>query len=344
MNIQNNIPLAPLTTIKLGGNASQYIACVSNEDIVAALNYAKEQSLRVHVLGGGSNTIFSDNGFSDLVIHIKTTGIQTTEDTNSIILTVQAGEHWDTIVQYAIAHNLAGIECLSGIPGSVGATPFQNVGAYGQEVADAIVRLETIDRTTLQPVSFTDKDCHFAYRTSRFKTVDRDKYIITSVSFRLTPKGTPAIKYPELAALVTAKSDLASVRNAVLSLRKKKSMVLDPQDPNSVSCGSFFTNPIIALSKLHEIQSATIDQIPNYPAGNTEDGTALVKLSAAWLVEHAGFAKGTQRGNVSISKNHSLALVNRGGTTQEILALAEEIQDTVQAKFSVKLEMEPIVA
>lgn len=354
MNIQHNVPLAPLTTIKLGGNASRYIACTNNEDIILALKYAQENNLtagqaglRVHILGGGSNTIFADNGFTGLVLHIQTKGIATIEDSNGALLTAQAGENWDAVVHYAIANNLAGIECLSGIPGSAGATPFQNVGAYGQEVAKTIERVDAIDIATMQPISFSNADCNFAYRTSRFKTTDKGKYIVTSVTFRLTPNGAPSIKYPELAALVATsapKADLASVRNAVLTLRKKKSMVLDPQDPNSVSCGSFFTNPIISASKLTEIQNITTDQIPNYPAGNTEDGAPLVKLSAAWLVENAGFAKGITRGAVGISQNHSLALINKGGTTAEILALAQEIQDTVQTKFGVKLEMEPIVA
>ncbi len=345
MQIQQHIPLAPLTTIKLGGNASHYTACTGNEHIVAALQYAHEHGLRVHILGGGSNTIFADSGFDGLVIHIQTEGITATEDGT---LTAQAGEDWDAVVQYAITNNLAGIECLSGIPGSVGATPFQNVGAYGQEVAETIIQVTVIDRQTLESISFTNADCTFAYRTSRFKTTDRDRYIVTSVTFKLTPHGEPSIKYPELAALVPPTggpdSDLASVRNAVLTLRKKKSMVVDPQDPNSVSCGSFFTNPIIPLSQFNILQQSTVDKIPNYPAGNTDDGMPLVKLSAAWLVERAGFTKGTMRGNVGISDNHSLALVNRGGTTQEILALAKEIQAAVQTKFSVKLEMEPIVA
>lgn len=340
MNIQHNIPLASFTTIKLGGNASQYVARTSNEDIIAALQYAKDHNLRIHVLGGGSNTIFADTGFDGLVIHIQTKGITTTE---SGTLTANAGEGWDVVVQYAIANNLAGIECLSGIPGSCGATPFQNVGAYGQEVAETITRVDAIDRQTFEQISFTNADCQFAYRTSRFKTTDRDRYIITSVTFRLTPNGAPSIKYPELAALVTETSDLAAVRNAVLSLRKKKSMVVDPQDPNSVSCGSFFTNPIIPASQLTEIQNKTAEKIPNYPAGNTDDGTPQVKLSAAWLVEHTGFVKGLRRGNVGISDNHSLALVNHGGTTQEILALAQEIQTEVQTKFGIALALEPIV-
>lgn len=346
MNIQKNIPLAPLTTIKLGGNASEYIACTRDEDILTALRYAREKNLRVHILGGGSNTVFADAGFDGLVIHVQTKGIAAKHDENTGIVTAQAGEDWDSVVQYAIANNLAGIECLSGIPGSCGATPFQNVGAYGQEIAETITHVDAIDRQTLTLVSFTNSDCHFTYRTSRFKTTDRDRYIITSVLFSLRNNGTPQVKYPELADLVTSSGNaitLASIRDAVLTLRIRKSMVIDPSDFNSVSCGSFFTNPIILLPQFHATQSLTHDKIPNYAAGATHDGTPLVKLSAAWLVEHAGFAKGIRRGNVGISENHSLALVNHGGTTHELLALAHEIRSGVQAKFGIVLELEPVV-
>lgn len=192
MNIQNNIPLSPLTTIKLGGNASQYIACTNSEDIVAALQYAQKYNLHIHVLGGGSNTIFADAGFDGIIIHIQTKGIMASADGT---LTAQAGENWDTVVQHAIAHTLTGIECLSGIPGSCGATPFQNVGAYGQEVSETIMRVDAIDRQTFEQISFTNTACQFAYRTSRFKTTDRDRYIITSVTFQLIPNGTPNMKY-----------------------------------------------------------------------------------------------------------------------------------------------------
>lgn len=346
MNIQQNIPLAPRTTINLGGSAQYYASCTSNEDITDALAWASQHSQRVHVLGGGSNTIFADEGFDGLIIHIQTKGIEVSDDG---LLTVQAGEDWDAVVQYAITHGLAGIECLSGIPGSAGATPFQNVGAYGQEVAETIVRVDAIDRVTQKRISCTNAECAFAYRTSRFKETDRDRYVITSVSFQLDPSGVPAAKYPELQGLLKdvpitpGTEGLRKTREAVLQLRKKKSMVIDPQDPNSVSCGSFFTNPIIPIAQYMEMQKGSTDSIPHYPAGSRDDGTPLTKLSAAWLVEHAGFSKGTRRGNVGISDTHSLALVNRGGTTYEIISLAEEVQENVRMKFGVTLALEPIV-
>ena len=291
--------------------------------------------MRVHVLGGGSNSIFADSGFDGLVVHIQTKGITTTPDGE---LTAQAGENWDNVVQYAIANNLTGIECLSGIPGSCGGTPFQNVGAYGQEVSQTISHVDAIDRTSLEAVRFTNEECIFGYRTSRFKEQDFNKYIITSVTFKLIPNGTPNIRYGELSSLVSETSSLQETRNAVLSLRKKKSMLVDPTDPNSISCGSFFTNPIISKKKLDTIQENSQEQIPHY---NSE--ADQVKLSAAWLVEHAGFVKGTKRGNVGISQNHSLALINRGGSTQELLRFAEEIQQAVKQKFDIQLALEPLV-
>ncbi len=346
--IQENIPLAPLTTIRLGGNAAQYVSCTSNEEIIAALSYAQEKNLNVHVLGGGSNTIFSDAGFQGLVLHVQTKGISIQEEGESVLLTAQAGESWDAVVQYAISYNLTGIECLSGIPGSCGGTPFQNVGAYGQEVAQTISHVDAIDRATMQSVHFSNEECAFGYRTSRFKEQDKDKYIITSVSFRLTPNAIPTIRYGELYdavgdSVVPGIEGLTTVRNAVLSLRKKKSMLVDPQDPNSVSCGSFFTNPIITSSRLEEIQKNVSEPIPFYESGTDTNNTPLVKLSAAWLVEHAGFTKGTVRGRVGISENHSLALINKGGTTEELLAFAKEIQNAVLTTFGISLALEPLV-
>lgn len=344
LDIKQSIPLAPLTTIRLGGNAQEYVACTSNEDIIAALSYVKEKNMRVHVLGGGSNTIFNDQGFDGLVLHVQTKGITVKEG----ILTAQAGEEWDNVVQYAISHNLTGIECLSGIPGSCGGTPFQNVGAYGQEVAQTILFVDAIDRTTGTLVRFTNEECQFAYRTSRFKEKDKDRYVITSVSFQLTPNGTPSVRYGELHDAVGDNvqpgiEGLTTIRNAVLGLRKKKSMLVDPQDPNSISCGSFFTNPIISAAALADIQKNIREELPSYESGTDAGGTALVKLSAAWLVEHAGFSKGTVRGNVGISQNHSLALINKGGTTEELLSFAKEIQTAVEGKFGISLVLEPLV-
>src|SRR3989344_1488828 len=323
MNLQENIPLAPLTTMRVGGIAREYIACKTDEDIISALAHAQEKDLRIHVLGGGSNTIFSDAGFSGLVIHIQTEGITAQEDGKNVLLTAKAGEEWDAVVRYAIEHSLTGLECMSGIPGSCGGTPFQNVGAYGADVSQMIEHVDVIDRETKQSVRFSNAECEFAYRTSRFKGKDNGKYIITAVTFRLPPNATPTIAYPELAAFVKTSASqersssptLAGVRNAVLALRSKKSMMIRQDDPNSVSCGSFFTNPIIPANDHTALQERLSMQVPFHPSGAKSDGTPLVKLSAAWLVEQSGFTKGTTKGNVGISEKHSLAIINRGGAT-----------------------------
>ena len=344
MNIQTNIPLAPLTTIQLGGPAQEYISCESVQDIISALAYAKQKNIPIHVLGGGSNTIFSDAGFSGLIIHIKNDGITHKElQDNTILLTAQAGGDWDNVVQYAISHNATGIECLSGIPGSVGGTPFQNVGAYGQDVSQTIKSVFAINRDTLEQVEFSNSECTFGYRTSRFRAEDKDKYIITAVAFELKINKAPEIKYPELTSIVgttiqPGKEGLQQVRNAVLALRKKKSMLVDPQDHNSVSCGSFFTNPIISTEEFVANLTLAQSDIPNFPEKNN-----CVKLSAGWLIEHTGFQKGMKRGGVGISEHHSLALVNRGGTTQELLDFAKEIQTAVQKQFKIQLQLEPMV-
>ncbi|MCE9643503.1 MAG: UDP-N-acetylmuramate dehydrogenase [Candidatus Andersenbacteria bacterium] len=343
MNIQTNIQLAPLTTIQLGGPAQEYISCDTNQDIISALQYAKEKNIPIHVLGGGSNTIFADAGFSGLIIHIQTSGITHEQQGDDFILTTQAGEDWDNVVQYAISHNAAGIECLSGIPGSVGGTPFQNVGAYGQDVSQTIKSVFAINRDTLEQVEFSNSECNFGYRTSRFRAEDKDKYIITAVAFELKINKAREIKYPELASTVgttiqPGKEGLQQVRNAVLALRKKKSMLIDPQDPNSVSCGSFFTNPIISTEEFVANLTLAQSDIPNFPEKNN-----CVKLSAGWLIEHSGFSKGMRQGNVGISENHSLALVNRGGTTQELLDFSKHIQTAVQKQFKIQLQLEPIV-
>ncbi len=348
LTIQREIPLAPLTSIRLGGNAKEYAVCERDEDILAALSYANENQLRVHVLGGGSNSIFADAGFDGLVIHIQTKGITIKELGSLVTVTAKAGEDWESVVEFAIAHGLSGIECLSGIPGSCGGTPLQNVGAYGQEVAQTISVVDAIDRTTLQYVSFTNTECAFGYRTSRFKEEDSGRYIITAVSFELNPSAIPVIRYGELHDalgddLAPGTEGLRQIRQAVRALRKKKSMLIDPSDPNSISCGSFFTNPIIPATVLHTMQSAMTEQIPYYDAGSDNAGNPLVKLSAAWLVEHAGFQKGTTRKNVGISQNHSLALINIGGTTNELISFAEEIRAAVQQQYGISLAFEPLV-
>ena len=338
--IQQDIALAPLTTIRLGGPARYYAECTSSEAIRSCLQWAIAENLPVQVLGGGSNVLFADSGYDSLVLKVANRGIEFSGAT----VQAAAGEDWDPFVAQCIERGLAGVECLSGIPGLVGATPIQNVGAYGQEVKDTIITVQALDRESLEEVAFTAAECHFAYRQSRFKTADRDRFIITAVTYRLDPSGQPQIRYPELRrqigdqlnSLAPGRPALSAVRDTVLQLRRSKSMVIDPQDPNTRSVGSFFLNPVVTANAFAKLQQQYPD-IPNFPA---PDGS---KIPAGWLVEHAGFHKGFRQGGAAISEHHALALVNRGGTMAEVLALASAIRDAVEQTFGIRLEREPVL-
>jgi UDP-N-acetylmuramate dehydrogenase len=257
VTFQANIPLSPFTTIGLGGKARFFVTCSSEADLREALMHAREKRLRVHVLGGGSNTIFAGEEFDGLILQVASRGVRYEERSSNVLVSAAAGEPWDPLVQSCIRRGLGGLECLSGIPGLVGATPIQNVGAYGQEVAETILSVEALDRTSLRTVTFPGAECRFGYRTSRFKQEDAEQYIITAVTFRLTPGARPTLRYPELQRSVHQSVDLSAlgggggkealgaVRDAVLRLRRGKSMVIDPADPESRSVGSFFTNPVV---------------------------------------------------------------------------------------------------
>ncbi len=350
--IRESVPLAQYTTLGLGGNARYFTECSSVEELRSTLLYAKYEKLRVLVLGGGSNIIFADEGYDGLVVRPMVQGMVVREDGDDVLITVGAGEEWDAFVQYCAERGFAGVECLSGIPGLVGATPIQNVGAYGQEVQETIVSLKALDRFSLVHMELSGEECKFGYRQSRFKSDDLNRYIVTHVTFKLRRNGEPAIKYPELrkhiessvsiATLERGRPQLEAVRNAVIVLRKKKSMVIDRGDPNSRSVGSFFMNPIISTEQFEQLQrqwatGGNTSPIPSFPTDEK------IKIPAAWLVEQAGFMKGYTRGGVGISSNHALALINCGGTSAELLALAADIQTTVLERFGVRLEREPVV-
>jgi len=327
VNVERDVPLAPKTTLGLGGAAKQLVRITSTADLPAALALAP----RVLVLGGGSNLVVGDDGFDGAVLEIALRGIAIDCDTVS----VAAGVAWDDFVAQMVDAGRAGIECLSGIPGLVGATPMQNVGAYGQEVADTIVHVRAYDRERGEIVTIANGACAFAYRSSMFRGSAR--WIVVEVVFRL-PRATAStpIRYAELARALGIRegerAPLADVRRTVIELRRGKGMVVDAADPESRSAGSFFTNPIVAP----ELAPAGA---PSWPG---PDGR--VKLAAAWLIEHAGFAKGYTRGRVGISRKHALALVNRGGaSTRELLELAREIQDGVYARFGIALQPEPVI-
>lgn len=338
LTILDGVPLAPLTTLGIGGPARHYTRIGASEQLAWALAWARERDLDVLVLGGGSNLLIGDGGFPGLVVHVVIDGVEYAVAGGSTEVTAGAGESWDGLVAAVVGRGLGGVECLSGIPGFVGATPIQNVGAYGQEVAETIVRVDVVDRNTAEVLSIANSECAFGYRDSRFKQADRDRYIVTSVTYRLENDGAPAIRYPELRRHLEAtgveQPSLGAVREAVRAIRRRKSMVVDTADPDSHSAGSFFTNPIVTSEVADRIG---IEGMPRYPAGDH------VKLSAAWLIGQAGFARGHVAGNVGLSTKHTLAIVNRGGgTAREVVALADEIRLRVNDRFGVELVPEPV--
>ena len=329
-------PLAELTTLRLGGPAARLVEAATEEEVVAAVRRGDEPLL---VLAGGSNVVVADEGWPGTVLLIVTRGIER----DGVRLTVQAGEPWDPFVARCVAEDLAGLECLSGIPGSTGATPIQNVGAYGQEVSETIASVRVLDRESDRVEDLPPQACGFTYRSSVFKRAP-GRWVVLSVTFALdgSPHSRP-IRYPELARALGvqtgATAPLGDVRAAVLALRRDKGMVIDEADPESVSAGSFFTNPVLdeaAFARLRERAG------PGLPAFPQADGT--VKTSAAWLIEHAGFARG--HGDpltIAISSKHTLALTNRGaGTTTDLVALAREIAAGVHEAFGVDLHPEPV--
>jgi UDP-N-acetylmuramate dehydrogenase len=351
-SFRNNVPLSEYSTIGLGGPARIFSLCTSVDQIRSALDYARQTGTPVQILAGGSNIIFPDEGFDGLVLSIALRGIKTEEHAEDVIIDIAAGEPWDAIVARAVEHGWAGLECLSGIPGTAGATPIQNVGAYGQEIAETLCAVIALDRTSGKEVRFEAKDCRFGYRQSRFKGTDRDRYIITCVRFRLLKEGTAAVRYPELQRELEARGGigpdtggrnaLRAVRQAVLAIRRRKSMVIDPQDEHSRSVGSFFTNPVVSRGTFETVEmrwskSGGGSPIPTFPV---EDG---LKIPAAWLVERSGYPRGFRQGGVGISARHALALVNYGGTTSELLMLAETIREKVRDVFGITLEFEPVV-
>jgi UDP-N-acetylmuramate dehydrogenase len=341
MDLQHSVPLGPLTTIGIGGPARLYLRASSVDEIREALRWAEEQGERVLILAGGSNMLIDDAGFDGLVLHVDLRGITVESEDEYATVRVGAGEPWDAFVAMAVGNGWAGIECLSGIPGSSGATPIQNVGAYGQDVSETIIRVEALDRTTGRVRDFTNWDCRFGYRSSLFKNYEKDRWVVLSVTYRLKVGGSASVRYPELQRYLDergiANSDLQSVRDAVIAIRKRKGMVLDPQDPDTRSDGSFFMNPIVSDAEYVAFAMRAGDAAPHFP-----DGAGQVKLSAAWLIEHAGFGKGFTHGNVGLSSKHTLAIINRGnGTAREVLELVRMIQEKVREAFGVEIHPEP---
>jgi UDP-N-acetylmuramate dehydrogenase len=344
-------PLSELTTLRLGGPAARMTKAEDEtalHEAVRAFDAADEPLL---VLAGGSNVVVADEGFPGTVVRVATRGVQPFAMTDGRLrLDVAAGEDWDTLVAACVDQGLAGVEALSGIPGSVGATPIQNVGAYGQEVADVIVGVRVLDRTTGEILELDNEACLFDYRTSVFKR-DPGRWLVLRVAFALerTPTSEP-VRYAELAARLGIaegeRAPAAAVRDAVLALRRRKGMVLDPADPDTASAGSFFTNPILRTRDFATFVERAAERLgPDVRPPGWRVDERTVKTSAAWLIERAGFARG--HGNpagIAISSKHTLALTNRGGgTTAELLALAREIAGGVHEAFGVRLVPEPVL-
>jgi len=350
MLIDENKPLAPLTTFGIGGPARWFAEAASEDEIVEATAWAAQRGVPLFVLGGGSNLLVADAGFDGLVLRVGLCGITATDEPGERIYQVAAGESWDYFVAFSTEAGCAGIECLAGIPGTVGGTPVQNVGAYGQEVASAIVRVRAFDLQTRAFVEFAAAECGFAYRRSRFNSTDRGRYIVTRVDYRLTPGGAPTVRYADLQRALAElqaegrEASLVEVAALVRRVRQLKGMLLVEGDPDCRSAGSFFKNPVVGEERLRQIAALCGKEPPRFPAGPEPENQGKVKLPAAWLIEQSSFSKGYTLGRAAVSSRHTLALTNRGGATAaEVLALAWQIVAAVEGRFGIRLEMEPVM-
>jgi UDP-N-acetylmuramate dehydrogenase len=397
LQIQENVPLAPLTTLGVGGPARWFYAARSVPEVERAVAFARHHGLDLFVLGGGSNVVVADRGFDGLVLNVAIGGIDervedagakagargssgthsqsaapegqseiaqrfqrwesaaknsspvgTTEyrhgvPSGEVLVDVGAGVNWDEFVAMCVLRGHAGVECLSGIPGSVGGTPVQNVGAYGQEVSETIASVLVYDLAENVVRELQSQECGFAYRSSIFNTIQRGRYVILQVRYELKPGAEPALRYADLQRYFAGrhgKPTLGDVREAVLKIRAGKGMVIDPHDPDSRSAGSFFKNPVLSTEELGRLAEKAAERglkVPSYPGLSQQS-----KISAAWLVENSGFRKGYLKGRVGISSKHALALVNRGGATATEVALRGEIQSKVEHTWGVRLDSEPL--
>ncbi|MBI3050494.1 MAG: UDP-N-acetylmuramate dehydrogenase [Acidobacteria bacterium] len=341
MRPQADVPLAPFTTLGIGGPARWFARATTTEEVAAAHRWAREENLPLFVLGGGSNLVIADAGFDGLVVQVAIRGTAVTQRGAETMFRVGAGEPWDDVVAAAVGRGLAGLECLSGIPGSVGGTPVQNVGAYGQEVAEMIGEVTAFDLAAARVVTMRSAECGFAYRTSRFKRDDAGRFVICLVSFTLRP-GPPTITYPDVVNCfkdrARASVTLAEVRQAVLAIRRRKGMVIDAADPDTRSVGSFFVNPVVEAGVHGRLAAASGGAAPGFPMPGGQ-----VKIPAAWLIERAGFARGTRRGRAGLSSKHPLAIINCGGASaRDVLELAAEVKRRVAERFGIALRPEPV--
>lgn len=341
--IQENIELKNLTTLKIGGAARFFVSAETEEDVIESVKFADEHDLPIFVLGGGSNVLISDKGFDGLVLQINLKGIEIEKDDDETIISAKAGEDWDEFVRFCVEKNLAGIECLSGIPGFVGGTPIQNVGAYGQEVSETITRVKVFDRKSKEILTLNNSECRFTYRASIFNTTDKNRFIVLQVNYKLQKNGEPKIVYKDLIKFFDGKNPgLKETREAVCRIRAEKAMLVRQGGLDAQSAGSFFKNPIVTRSQFEKVsetaQNLNLGDVPNF---NADDEN--VKIPAAWLIEKSGFHKGFKKGNAGLSTKHTLALTNRGDAkAAEIIALKDEIQREVSKVFGIELKTEPV--
>ena len=342
MQVLEQISLAPYTTFVIGGPARWFVEASTEDEVLEAVNFARQRNAPLFVLGGGSNLLVSDTGFPGIVLRIALRGVEQQEAGGTVAFSVAAGEDWDAFVSNAVSQNCAGIECLAGIPGTVGGTPVQNVGAYGQEVSETIRLVRALDLQRMQFANLSANDCGFAYRRSIFNSSERGRYIVTRVDYQLTSHSDALVSYVDLKRYFkewTRKPTLSEVSIAVREIRRQKGMLIVPGDPDCRSAGSFFKNPVISAEHFAQI-AANVDgaSVPGYPAA---DGH--VKVPAAWLLDQAGFHKGYALGRAGISSRHTLALINRGGASaDDIAALRDAIIAKVSERFAIRLEPEPV--
>jgi UDP-N-acetylmuramate dehydrogenase len=343
MEILENVPLAPRCTMRVGGAARFLVEAWHETAVLEALEWATRHNLPCHVLGGGSNLVIADEGVDGLVLQTALRGVVVRESQGVVDVTAGAGEPWDELVGFAVSRGWAGLECLSGIPGFVGATPIQNVGAYGQDVSETVTAVRAVDRREQRVVTLEPADCAFAYRDSRFKSREPERYVVLAVTYRLRAGGAPAVRYAELERHLEARGigspTLADLRELVLSIRRGKSMVLDDADENRRSCGSFFVNPVVTAGELARVEAIVGD--PSMPRWPEPDGR--VKLSAAWLIERAGFRRGEDDGPVGLSTRHALAIVaHDGARASQVVGFARRVRARVEERFGLRLVPEPI--
>jgi UDP-N-acetylmuramate dehydrogenase len=343
VELLEDVSLDRWCTLRVGGPARYFVAARTESELLEAARWADAQRVPLRVLGGGSNVVISDHGFDGLVIRVELRGVDSAVHGDEVRVTAAAGEPWDDLVRRAVENEWAGIECLSGIPGMVGATPIQNVGAYGQEVAETIREVRVFDRATNEVRTLDREACAFAYRDSSFKTAEPERYIALSVTYVLERGGAPTLRYPELRrALELASADaptLARTRETVLSIRRSKSMVIEASDENARSCGSFFVNPVIAADDVDEVMRRVgRADMPRWPQPG-----ARVKLSAAWLIEQSGLHRNHREGPVGLSSRHTLAIVcHDGARSADVIAFARRVRARVWERSGVRLVPEPV--